>query len=62
MVQKELQKLSQWFGKCFQNGMMEGKKMESYKKSFWSWSVFLLSKYWLPHLFELILGAFLSLF
>jgi hypothetical protein len=61
MVQKELWKLSQWLGKGFQNGMMEGEKMESYKKGFWSWSVFLLSKYWLPLLFEEILGAFLSL-
>jgi hypothetical protein len=32
MVQKELRKFSQWFGKDFQNGMMEGEKMESYKK------------------------------
>jgi hypothetical protein len=34
------------------------------KKSFWSWSVFLLSKYWLPLLFEETLRAFffLSLF
>jgi hypothetical protein len=57
MVQKELQKLSQWFGKGFRNGMMEGEKMESYKKGSWSSSVFLLSKYWLPLLFEEILGA-----
>jgi hypothetical protein len=62
MVQKELQKLSQWFGKGFQNSMMEGEKMESYKKGFRSWRVFLLSKYWLPLLFEEILRAFLSLF
>jgi hypothetical protein len=62
MVQKELQKLSQWFGKGFQIGMMVGEKMESHKKGFRSWSVFLLSKYWLPLLFEEILGAFLSLF
>jgi hypothetical protein len=27
-------------------------------KSFWSWSVFLLSKYWLPLLFKETLGAF----
>jgi hypothetical protein len=62
MVQKELRKLSQWFGKGFENGMMEGEKMESYKKGFRSWNVFLLSKYWLPLLFEEILGAFPSLF
>jgi hypothetical protein len=60
MVRKELQKLSQWFGKGFRNGMMEGEKMESYKKGFWSWTIFLLSKYWLPLLFEEILGDFLS--
>jgi hypothetical protein len=62
MVQKELWKLSQWFAKGFQNVMMQGEKMKSYKKGFQSWSVFLLSKYWLPLLFEEILGAFLSLF
>jgi hypothetical protein len=39
-----------------------GKKIESYKKGFRCWSVFLLSKYWLPLLFKEILGAFLSLF
>jgi hypothetical protein len=59
---KRVTKLSQWFGKGFRNGMMEGEKMKSYKKGFWSWSVFLLSKYWLPLLFEEILVAFLSLF
>jgi hypothetical protein len=62
MVQKELWKLSQWFGKGFWNGMMEVEKMEWYKKGFQSWSVFLISKYWLPLLFEEIIGAFLSLF
>jgi hypothetical protein len=30
--QKELGKFSQLFGKGFQNGMMEGERMESYKK------------------------------
>jgi hypothetical protein len=62
MVQKELWKLSQWCGKGFWNGMMEGEKMESYKKGFRSWSIFLLSKYWLLLLFEEILRALLSLF
>jgi hypothetical protein len=33
-LQKELIKFSQRFGKGFQNGMMEGEKMESYKKEF----------------------------
>jgi hypothetical protein len=40
MVQKKLRNFSQWFGTGFQNGMMEGEKMESYKKNFWNWSVF----------------------
>jgi hypothetical protein len=34
MVQKELRKICQWFGKGFWNRMMEGEKMESYKKEF----------------------------
>jgi hypothetical protein len=34
MIQKELRRFSQWFGKGFWNGMMEGEKMESYKKEF----------------------------
>jgi hypothetical protein len=32
MVQKELEKFYQLFGKGFRNGMMEGERMESYKK------------------------------
>jgi hypothetical protein len=36
-----------------------GRKWNHIKKSFWSWSVFLLSKYWLALLFEETLGAFL---
>jgi hypothetical protein len=36
-----------------------GRKWNHIKKNFWSWSVFLLSKYWLPHLFQEALGAFL---
>jgi hypothetical protein len=62
---KVLRKLSQWFIKGFQNGMMEGKKMESFKKGFWCWSVFLLSKYWLPFYLKRFLELFslsLSLF
>jgi hypothetical protein len=35
-----------------------GRKWNHIKKNFWSWSVFLLSKYWLPLLFEETLGAF----
>jgi hypothetical protein len=34
MVKKELRTFSQWFGKGFWNDMMEGEKMESYKKEF----------------------------
>jgi hypothetical protein len=34
MGQQELRKFSQSFGKGFRNGMMEGEKMESYKKEF----------------------------
>jgi hypothetical protein len=35
-----------------------GRKWNHIKKSVWSWSVFLLSKYWLPLLFKETLGAF----
>jgi hypothetical protein len=35
-----------------------GRKWNHIKRSFWSWSVFLLSKYWLPLLFEETLEAF----
>jgi hypothetical protein len=36
-----------------------GRKWNHIKKDFWNWSFFLLSKYWLPLLFEETLGAFL---
>jgi hypothetical protein len=63
MVQKELRKISQWFKKGFWNGMMEGVgEWNHIKKNFWSWSVLLLSKYWLPLLFEGTLGAFCLFF
>jgi hypothetical protein len=54
MVQKELRKLSQWFWKGFSKWYDGGGGGEwnHIKKNFWSWSVFLLSKYWLPLLFE----------
>jgi hypothetical protein len=39
-----------------------GRKWNHIKKYFWSWSVFLLSKYWLLLLFEETLGAFLFSF
>jgi hypothetical protein len=35
-----------------------GRKWNHIKKCFWGWSVFLLSKYWLPLLFEEVLWAF----
>jgi hypothetical protein len=35
-----------------------GRKWNHIKKDLWSWSVFLLSKYWLPLLFDETLGAF----
>jgi hypothetical protein len=35
------------------------RKWNHIKKDFWSWCVFLLSKYWLPLLFQETLGAFL---
>jgi hypothetical protein len=37
---------------------MEGRKWNHIKKCFWSWSVFLLSKYWLPLSFQETLGTF----
>jgi hypothetical protein len=33
MVQKELRKLSHWFGKGFRNGMMQGEKGEVFSSS-----------------------------
>jgi hypothetical protein len=42
--------------------MMEGEKMESYKKEFLKLKCFLLSKYELPLLFEETLGAFFLFF
>jgi hypothetical protein len=36
-----------------------GRKWNHVKKKFWSWSVFLLSKYWLHILFEETFGTFL---
>jgi hypothetical protein len=39
-----------------------GSKWNHIRKDFWNWSVFLLSKYGLPLLFEETLGAFFSFF
>jgi hypothetical protein len=44
--------------RVFEMVWWRGRKWNHIKKSFWSWSVFLLSKYWLPLLFEETLGAF----
>jgi hypothetical protein len=48
--------------RAFQMVWWRGRKWNEIKNNFWSWSVFLLSKYWLPHLFEETIGAFLFLF
>jgi hypothetical protein len=57
MVQKELQKLSIILERVFEMGGWRGGEWNHIKKDLWSWSVFLLSKYWLPLLFEETLGA-----
>jgi hypothetical protein len=44
--------------RVFEMVWWRGRKWNHIKKSFWGWSVFLLSKYWLPLLFEETLGAF----
>jgi hypothetical protein len=59
MVQKELQIFSNDFGKGFWNGMMEGKKMGSYKKDFEVVMFFSSQNIDFPFLFEETLGAFL---
>jgi hypothetical protein len=45
--------------RVFEMVWWRGRKWNQIKKDFWSWSIFLLSKYWLPLLFEETLGAFL---
>jgi hypothetical protein len=59
MVQKELQIFSNDFGKGFWNGMMEGKKIGSYKKDFEVVMFFSSQNIDFPFLFEETLGAFL---
>ncbi len=44
--------------RIFEMVWWRGRKWNHIKKDFWSWNVFLLSKYWLPLLFEETLGAF----
>jgi hypothetical protein len=45
--------------RVFETVWWRGRKWNQIKKKFWSWSVFLLSKYWVPLLFEETLEAFL---
>jgi hypothetical protein len=45
--------------RVFEMVWWRGRKWNHIEKNFWSWSVFLLSKYWLPLLFEETIGAFL---
>jgi hypothetical protein len=47
--------------RLFEMVWWRGRKWNHIKKDLWSWSVFLLSKYWLPLLFEETLVAFLFL-
>ncbi len=48
--------------RVFEMVWWRGRKWNHIKKNFWSWSVFLLSKYWLPLLFEETLGALFFFF
>jgi hypothetical protein len=48
--------------RIFEMVWWRAKKMESHKKDLWSWSDFLLSKYWLALLFDETIGAFLFFF
>jgi hypothetical protein len=45
--------------RVFEMVWWRGREWNHIKKDFWSWNTFLLSKYWLPLLFEETLGAFL---
>jgi hypothetical protein len=51
--------LSMILERVFKIVWWRGRKWKHNKKDFWSWNVFLPSKYWLPLLFEETLGAFL---
>jgi hypothetical protein len=62
MVQKELQIFANDFGKGFSNGMMERKKMGSYKKDFEVAIFFSSQNIDVPFLFEETLEAFLFFF
>jgi hypothetical protein len=63
MVQRRVKKtFSMILERVFEMVWWKGRKWNHIKKDFWSWSVFLLSKYWLPLLFEETLKAFLFSF
>jgi hypothetical protein len=60
MVQRRVKKtFSMILERVFEMAWWKGRKWNHIKKDFWSWSVFLLSKYWLSLLFEETLKAFL---
>jgi hypothetical protein len=44
--------------RVFEMVWWRGRKWNHIKKDLWSWTIFLLSKYWLPLLFDETLGAF----
>jgi hypothetical protein len=48
--------------RVFEMVWWRGRKWNYIKKDFWSWSIFLFSKYWIPLLFEETLGALFFLF
>jgi hypothetical protein len=52
MVKKTL---SMTLERLFETVWWRGRKWNHIKKNFWSWSVFLLSKYWLPLWFKRLL-------
>jgi hypothetical protein len=58
MVQKEVIKLFQWFWKGFLKWYDGGEENGITSKRIFEVEIFLLSKYWLPLLFEETLGDF----
>jgi hypothetical protein len=58
-VKKTFPMILEW---VFELVWWRGRKWNHIKKEFWCWSVFLLSKYFLPLLFKETLGAFLFSF
>jgi hypothetical protein len=57
IVKKTFSLILKW---GFEMVWWRGRKWNHINKNFWSWSVFLLSKYWLSLLFEETIGASLS--